>query len=221
MPGILTSSSSSPAAVSDIAIRVKRIFGDESGAQIDDDDILRWANDAQLDIARKTHCIVKTEYYNTSVDGYELSPPSGFLFFLRATCDGRMLSPLSYQELDVRYPHRLEEYPAATPEYIVFLGSSLQLYPAPDTAGSDNLIITYIARPAALVNLGDVLEIPDQYYEAVVTFCLMRAKELDQDWAASGIYQQRYEDELINIKTDQHQPAQADYPVVRDYDGDY
>lgn len=218
MPAIYTSPT--PLSVGDIAIRVKRIFGDESGTQIDDADILRWANDAQLDIARKTRCLIKTEYYNTANGTHELNPPPGFLFFLRAICDGRLLSAIPYQELDVRNPNRGMSYPSGTPEYISFIGQSVLLYPAPSVTGNNNLAITYIARPATLDSTGDVLEIPDQYYESVVRFCLMRAKELDQDWAAAQLFQKQYEDELNEIRDDAANASQAAYPVVRDDEGD-
>jgi hypothetical protein len=218
MPAVVTSPT--PITVADIATRVKRIFGDESGALIDDDDILRWANDAQLDIARKTHCLVKTEYYNSGVGTYQLGLPAGFLFFQRATFDGRLLSSISYQELDSRYPERGASYPSSTPEYLTFVGSAIELFPAPSTVGSNNIVITYIARPATLVADGDVLEIPDQYYEAILNFCLMRAKEQDQDWSASNIYRDKFETELSEIRADVALPVQTTYPVVRDDDGD-
>lgn len=43
--------------VSEIATRVKRQFGDEAGAQIEDADILRWVNDAMIDIARTNNLL--------------------------------------------------------------------------------------------------------------------------------------------------------------------
>ena len=47
--------------VSEIATRVKRQFGDESGSLIDDNDILRWCNDAQVDIIRKTAALTSSQ----------------------------------------------------------------------------------------------------------------------------------------------------------------
>lgn len=214
MPAFVTETA--PFTIADIFIRVKRTFGDESGAQIEEPDILRWANDGQLDIARKTQCLIKTEYYNTGQGTYEISTPASFLFFLRAVCDGRLLSPISIQELDTRYPNRAENYPTGTPEYISFLGSSVYLYPATVASGTNNLILTYVARPATLLNAGDILEIPDRFYESLIRFCLMRAKELDGDWEAARIFQKSYEDELQGIKTELENVDDSSYPVVRE-----
>ncbi len=219
MPSIL--SPSSPVAASEIITRVKRTFGDETGAQIEDADILRWANDGQLDIARKTQCLILTEYYNTGIGTYELTPPNNFLYFVRAVCNGRLLSPINYQSLDSLHPDRHVSYPTGKPEYLSFMGSKFHLYPAPDVAGTNNLSITFVARPAALSSGTSTLEIPSQFYETLVRFCLMRAKELNEDWSAAEIFRKSYEDEINGIFHEVHNPDNATYPSVRDADGDY
>lgn len=219
MPSIITQGFAQPITVDDIFIRVKRTFGDEAGAQIENADILRWANDGQLDIARKTQCIVKTEIYNTTNGVYEVNIPPAFLFFLRATCDGRLLSPISYQELDARYPNRAETYPTGVPEYITFIGNTMYLYPAPVASGVGNLLVIYAARPAILVNTADNLEIPDRFYETLIRFCLMRAKELDGDWEAARIFQKSYEEELQGINTELENSNDSSYPVIRETEG--
>ncbi len=208
------------ATVADLSIRIKRIFGDESGTLIEDADILRWLNDAQLDIARKTHCLVKTQTYDSTTGDHTAALPAYFLFYQRATFDGRLLSVISYQDLDKRQPDRAVDYPQATPEYITFVGAGIELYPAPSEDGTDNFSVTYVARPIPLEDTAQVLEIPDQYYEALVFFGLMRAKELDQDWAGSKVFQEKYESELGVIRDDVAQPTQSSYPVVRDDVGD-
>src|SRR5215813_3046774 len=38
--------------VSDVVIRVRRIFGDEAAVQVTDDDIIRWINDGQIEVVK-------------------------------------------------------------------------------------------------------------------------------------------------------------------------
>ena len=45
--------------IQDVANRVKRTFGDESGVQVTDDDIIRWVNDAQLEISRQNEDLLE------------------------------------------------------------------------------------------------------------------------------------------------------------------
>ncbi len=38
--------------VSDVITRVRRTFGDEAAVQVTDDDIIRWINDAQIEVIK-------------------------------------------------------------------------------------------------------------------------------------------------------------------------
>lgn len=206
--------------VLDISTRVKSIFGDESGVEIDDPDILRWINDGQLDIARKTRSLTKDLIRSTASGVYEIAKPSDFLFFDRATCDGRYLSPTPFQTLDQLYPTRGTTYPTGRPEYIAVKGNNFVIYPAPDEAGVNNLIINYIASPVAVVANSDTPEINGAFHEALVRFCLMRAKEKDEDWSAAQRIQESYEQMITDARTDHQNPYEGSYPSIRDV-GDY
>jgi hypothetical protein len=46
--------------VQDVANRVRRTFGDDGGVQVTDDDILRWVNDAQLQISTDNEELLET-----------------------------------------------------------------------------------------------------------------------------------------------------------------
>lgn len=214
MPGIYLSST--PLTVADLAVRVKRIFGDESGAQITDADILRWVNDAQLDIARQTHCLSKSQTFSLTLGQYLIPPPVGFLFLTRAICRGRLLSPTNLNWLDLTFPNRQVSYPSGVPEYIIWKGNGFELYPAIDANALNGLVIEYTAYPSILTLVTEVLEIPEQYYLAVERFALMRAKELDQDWGAAQLFLKEYETMVRGIFHDENNRQENSYPAVRD-----
>ena len=46
--------------VGDVYNVVKRIFGDESGVQLTNDDIVRWINEAQVDISKQNQVLQTT-----------------------------------------------------------------------------------------------------------------------------------------------------------------
>ncbi len=221
MPAVTTNTPGYGLSVADIAIRVKRIFGDEAGVEIDDNDILRWVNDGQLDIVRRTECIQRTSEISAGVNVSSYPVPFDFLFFKRATFDGRLLSSIPFQTLDSLYPHRQSEAATGSPEYITVSGATFLLYPAPDVTGATNIDLTYVARPILVSAVSDTPEIPIAFHEALVRFCLMRAKELNEDWAAATQIRESYDTMIVGARHDTQTQSSDHYPVVIDYDGDY
>ena len=52
--------SSPTKTVGDVYSQVKRVFGDESGVQLTNDDIARWINEAQVDISKQNQILQTT-----------------------------------------------------------------------------------------------------------------------------------------------------------------
>jgi hypothetical protein len=52
--------SSPTKTVGNVQSQVKRVFGDESGVQLTNDDITRWINEAQVDIAKQNQILQTT-----------------------------------------------------------------------------------------------------------------------------------------------------------------
>src|SRR5215212_5975441 len=55
--------------VSDIKTRIKRTFGDESGVQVTDEDIVRWINDAQRAIVTQNESLLEVTALASLVAG--------------------------------------------------------------------------------------------------------------------------------------------------------
>lgn len=205
--------------LAEIKTSVKRQFGDESGAQITEADITRWANDAIRDIVRKVE--ITNQHRETAAvaeDGsYEL--PDNFMYIARVTFDNRLINERKLQDLDLD-SRAVDTAGSGTPESYYIWNNTLYLYPAPSRGGSGNLDIWYVSQPAALTSDTDVPEIPTYMHEDIVRYCLARAKELDEDWAASQIFDADYEARVMQARYEKSAQPTDSYPSVRTLPGD-
>jgi len=186
--------------VSDVGDYVKRQFGDESGVQITDDDILRWVNMGQQDLAFIAKAIqgTATTAYAAGQTEYVL-PTEKAIEITSIRVDGR---PIKGVEFQVAESLIVDSDPTAStsakyPDFWWRWGNTINFWPKPTTE-SDGLEIKvyYIGTPETLVDQSDFLGLPDKYFEALTEYVLSKAYELDEDvQSATGSYQ-RYMDRL-------------------------
>ena len=118
--------------VAEISTRVKRQFGDDYGAQITDDDILRWINDAMRDIALRNN-LLQIKAATAVVDGQQdYTLPSNLLTLAAIRFGTTKLQALNPQEADEFVAENTGE---GTPQFYSVWGSTISLYPIPDAAG--------------------------------------------------------------------------------------
>lgn len=203
----------------EIKTAVKRQFGDESGAQITEADITRWANDALRDIVRKVE--ITNQHRETAAVGgdgtYEL--PSNFMYIARVTYNSRLLKETKLQDLDLQ-SNGVDSVGTGEPGSYYIWNSVLHLHPAPASSGTGNLDIWYVSQPTALSTDADVPEIPAYMHEDIVRYCLARAKELDEDWAASQALSNDYEARIMQARYEQSAQPTDSYPSIRTLPGD-
>jgi len=203
----------------EIKTAVKRQFGDESGAQITESDITRWANDAIRDIVRKVE--ITNQHRETSVisgdGGYEL--PDNFMYIARVTYNNRLIRERKMRDLDLDSPN-IDDVGNGEPGHYYIWSNTLYLHPAPAVGGSGNLDIWYVSQPAALVDDAQVPEIPTYMHEDIVRYCLARAKELDEDYQGSAIFDADYEARIMQARYEQSAQPTDSYPSVRTLPGD-
>lgn len=205
--------------VGDIATRVYRQFGDESGAQIDEDDVIRWVNDAQMDIVRRTEILQKeSPVIPVVADDDEYDPPADFMFARRITLDGYLLRRTSIEEMDAYEGNREADGITGSPDRYYLRGLKIVLYPIPEAAG--DLVVLYVRQPVTVTGVGDIPEIPLYMHEDIVRYCLQRAKELNEDFEQAGIIGADYE-QRTNKAREESQSSHGDsYPAVRLLPGD-
>lgn len=205
--------------LTDVQTRVKRTFGDESGVQITDADIVRWTNDGQLDLVRRTKCN-STDITIPTLIGTRNYAIDRFLDAERVEFDGRPLRLATRQQVDQWYPTANASTTAnSVPLYYIIKQSGIELFPPPDSVA--NIVVTYIKRPIDLVNGTDPLEIPVQYHEDVVRYALLRAYELDGQWTTVDRMKSDYDKRADQTKHDEENKGDESYPAIRCLPGDY
>ena len=209
--------------LSDVQTRVKRSFGDESGAQIDNDDIARWASDAQLDIVKQTKCNQTTSRIAVVSGQYDYTITSS-ITISSVVVDGHPLRAISQNELNQRFPdrHRVDisnGIPAFFTARDGAGGTVVTLYPTPN-ATTTEIVVTHNTRPSPVVNPTDEFSIPEEYHEIIFRRCLERAYEQDGQWTAAGVMAQDATGRINDAKADSADKTDDSYPSIRCLPGD-
>lgn len=195
-------------AATDLITYVKRQFGDESGVQVTDADIIRWINAGQDEIFRRNKPIkaVSTADFTSGVSEYTF--PSNVLFVQSLRVDGRPIPVRSFEEAEeyalVNDPKGVS---TGDPEFWYEFGGTFNFYPKPDKTIAGGITIYYIKAPTPVVNATDILSIPDTYYNRLIEFVMSQIYELDENLEASqlktsqfmsGIMEQANEDGTVD-----------------------
>ena len=208
--------------VSDILTRVKRSFGDESGVQITDDDIIRWINDGQRQIVMQNEGLLeKTAFSNAVKDQQEYSMPTDLL----------ILQGLSYKSPDDTAYYKLKglswkqmntyidgfdgsAYDKATPIVYSIFASNLVLFPIPDRNQTSGIKIFYNRKPVDVVSTTDTPDLPILYHDVLVKHCLQQAYELDEDWDASQAKGTQMDADVALLRGRDTWKQEEMYPII-------
>lgn len=201
----------------DLKQMVKRTFGDESGVQLEDADILRWANEATQNIAVLNRLLREKGTTPVAIGTYDYEFPSNSISQINSLhLNGQRLSPVEFQDAEMTFLMTDPKREAVgTPLYWWFWGDTVTLWPTPDAAGT--LTLYYTRNPVRLTG-GDseTLDVPDKHYQTVVDYVLWRAYEMDEDWQASAAKEQQYRGSLSEQKEEEFITADMSYPVIRE-----
>lgn len=205
----------------DIISRVQTLFGDTTGAQITTAEITAWANDAQLDIARHTEALQSVHTIDTVKDQHEYDYPSAVISVKRLEFKGKKLEKTSLEELDTSAQNRHSaDVASGIPLYWYTWGSKFYLHPNPDKSETGALSLYSVRRPTSLLNYSDVSELPVEYHEDIVRYCLIRAKEKDEEFFQAKDLQQDYMMRMAQSKYDEQNRQSDAYPSIRTLPGD-
>lgn len=201
----------------DIIRRVQRSFGDSAEAQVYVTDIIDWVNDGCLVLARDLELLKDkvrlTVDATTAKEGWPL--PADYVKSASVIFNKIPMTYVNYQ--DVR---EYTNNPPSDPGWYYIWGGYLFLYPVAITYGTEIVEHTYIRMPRILQATGDTPEIAAVFHLDLVRYCLMRAKELNEDEAAIGRINEEFVMHIAESKFTSN-PSINSYPVVRDYVGDF
>lgn len=204
---------------------VQRQFGDETGAQITPADIIRWINEGQFQIARRTGDLLGTQTINVVVGDNKYSLSNDFFKVTTAELDGKRLQLLSEAQLNTLYPDiNSTSAQQGVSKFFSIInagisGSEITLAPIPGNIGS--LLINYKSRPPLINSTDDVLSIPEEYHTTLVTYCLKKAKQLDGDDQGFSTMDVAFRAEVADDSYDARQKDDETYPFIRTSPGDY
>lgn len=201
----------------DVVRQVQHLFGDSFEVQIKVEDIVDWINEALMTIARETEfkTASQTTSYGAATLGVAL--PTDFIGEKRVTWDGAPLNKTDLTMLDDLGALPGDTGPAVSHFY--FWEDKTWLYPQPVL--SKNMILYYIQSPAMIGDMNIPLALPLHFHKDVVRMCMIRARELNEDWDQARALQNEVDANLGKTRDDQQNRGRETFPVVRDDPADW
>lgn len=202
--------------VSDIKTRVKRQFGDESAVQIQDADIYRWITDGQKAIVIQNENVLQTSVTTLSVAGQmAYTMPADIVHLNSVTYKSITLKKMTLQEFEL-YMDGWEDstlYSPGIPTCYHPYASTFVLFPAPQLS-NESIKIFYSKLPASVTSDGDALSLPLQYHEAIVTYCLQQAHQLDENEASSNARGVELQNTINSLRDRETYAEDQFYPCI-------
>lgn len=213
---------------SDVIVRVRRTFGDEAAVQVQDADVIRWINDAQIEIVKNNDgALQKTGLVNLVATQSQYTMPTDLLILrslrymfstMQSFCALKYYNIQQFDEAIDGWDGNL--YTTGAPQFFTVFEGKVTLFPTPDQSNTNGLKVLYNQKPTDVVISSDPLALPLIYHNTIVNYCLYQASLLDEDHDPALLYKSAFQDDLHLLQTRETQEATATYPTitVRDWD---
>lgn len=205
--------------VQDVANRVKRTFGDDAGVQVTDDDIIRWINDAQLQISVDNEELLETVATADIVSGQaDYTMPTNLNTLRSLMFNNFKLRSLSFNEFNeyidgFKATVQQGGYGNGKSEVFMVYGGTVTLFPTPNQSITGGLRIYYARHPASVGTLADGLGVPDRYHNSVVEYCLRMAYEMDENVEMAAYKGNQFAAQVQKLKS-QEKTTTEYYPSI-------
>jgi hypothetical protein len=209
------SGSYSPASrtVADVMKAVKRSFGDESGVQLEESDIIMWINDAQDEIVKRNRILKATSSTVSVVGQQDYSFPSDNILQIESLhYNGVRLPNMSFAEAEEKVVGLDPSASSGEPILWYEWGGKFSLYPVPQTA--QTIVLYYTKSPAKVALSTDLLSVTDKYYQDVVRYVLQQAYEMDEDPNMSQLKQKQFDDSLNALGEEERTAQNMTYSTI-------
>ena len=208
--------------VSDIVTRVRRIFGDEAAVQVTDDDIIRWINDAQVEIIKYNEAALqKTGFINITQGQAQYTLPTD-LMILRSLRykygDMLSFSAIKYKNMQ-EFDDSIDgwdgtAYSQGKPVFFTMDEGKAILFPIPDGTLTNGLKVLYNQKPTDVVTLMDTLSLPLIYHNTVMKYCMWQASLLDEDHQPALMYKDDFRGDMQMLSTNETTDPVATYHSI-------
>lgn len=203
---------------------IKDRIGDTGAVQITDTMITRWANAAVRSITSRDAYLEKTVTGNAmaGVATYDIATTFAsprVKSIEQVAFKGTPLQIVPAPEWRTLIDGRDLEADAGDPEYAMFFGEALTLWPVPSSSEVSALTLYYLAYPDEITDLTEVLPLPDRYYNAIADYVFAQALQQLEKFEESKLVLANHETHL------QHQfeggrESPTDYYPTISYDPD-
>lgn len=206
-------------SVQDIITDVTRQFGDEAEIQINSADIIRWTNSAQAEIFQLNSTInevVATTNVTNGQDKYPVLADTAFANLNNIhsiLIDGKPIQNLEFNDA-LKYIVGSDLDATGDPTIWYLKAGVLNLWPVPDRTITGGLTIYFNRKPAKVTGAGDMLGVPDNFYNAVLQLVLSYAYEMDENPQMAQMKSQQAE-KSINIQQNQTTPQSQYFPTIQ------
>ena len=194
---------------------IKRTFGDESGVQLDNADIARWANSAQQEIVTSNKSIKAKSTLPTAIGVSSYTFPALKIHQIEVLhYDNMRLENLPFAEAErVIISQDPQQIETGTPAFWYEWDGELTVWPKPDAV--KNLTLYCTVYPTELTgDVAQLLDVADKFYNAVVDYVMMKCYEMDEDMQSSQMSEQRFRAALEGQMEDERQAQHMVYPAI-------
>lgn len=208
--------------VSEMFVRVRRAFGDDFGTRITINDLVRWANDGQREIAMKNELLQVKGSVPLVAEDPEYPFPANILKLLAVTYRGQPLEGMGFKEF-LNFTQDSEGIVTGEPRIFTPFAGSLRLHPTPKLSEGE-VALFYIRQPVDIVaddpnDLNTTYtpttsELPQQYHIRLVEYMLAQAAELDDDDVKYERKRTEFETRTLEMKDDHDWNIRDEYPVI-------
>jgi len=208
--------------VSDVIARVRSTFGDAAAVQVQDDDIKRWINDAQIEIIKyNDSALQKSAFINLVAAQAQYTLPTDLLIL--RSLRYKYTSMLSYNLLRYQSMQQFDEsidgwdgttYAQGTPQFFTKDEGKIILFPVPDQSATAGLKVVYNQQPTDVVGLSDALSLPLIYHNVINKYCMWQASLLDEDHEPALMYKSDFQDDVNRLMANETKDPVATYPTI-------
>lgn len=210
----------------DVAERVRTLFGDTSGAQINDTILLRWINDGQREIVNNNAILKDTKYTDVIAGTAEYSFPNDRVQYIEAVyVNNRPVKPMTPQAFRefilADDPNRTAN--ADHPDVWYERNGVITFYPTPQKDYDNGLKLEFVKVPTnvATISTSTLLSIPDRYLNELVNYVMTQALESDENFTAADYKRTQFREGLDRQFLRENTTQISSYPQVMADPEDY
>jgi hypothetical protein len=201
----------------DVASRVRSAFGDTSGAQLADANILLWINDGQREIVNSNPILRDSKVTDLIAGQADYTFPSDKVLIVEAIyIDGYPVDNLTVQESRefIKKQDPAEVSTADRPAIWYERAGVISFWPKPNRTITNGFKLEYIKNPTSLASLASAVSIPDRYFNELVNYVIAQSLEMDENFDAAQYKHRQFRDGLDRLFTKDSSSQDAVYGGV-------